>query len=49
VKKYLPDYALIPSIMILGGFGAVIMLKAVPTIMAWVAAKVPTVIAPKAA
>jgi len=49
MKKYLPDYALIPAIMILGGIGGVILSKAVPTLMAWIFTKVPTVIKPPAA
>jgi hypothetical protein len=45
-KTYLPDPRTIPAIIILGGFGAVVVNKMLPKVWAWLQAKTPTLQTP---
>jgi hypothetical protein len=42
LKKYLPDPKTIPAIMVIAAVGTVVVSKALPRLIAWVAEKTPT-------
>lgn len=48
IKEYLPNPKTIPAIIILGGLGAAVLMKALPKLMGWVAAKTPQIQTPAA-
>lgn len=46
---YLPRPELIPAILLIGGVGAIVVMKALPKVSAWIAQKTPQIQASPAA
>jgi hypothetical protein len=49
LKQYIPDPKLIPFIVLAGGIGAVVVMKALPVLVTKISEMVPTIQKPKAA